>query len=224
MHKEVVYNSDISHSFCLYEVYKNASILVKGINSSLNSSDILSLTAHDLVETNTCNLSSKDCMLGNCPECLKPGLSLSDFKADIDLISFFGMTQVETKILKVSQMILFSQVIPKMDGTLKQPKKHIYRKREQLASYNKQKNELKTGEALIHVHVDYSKSYNNTQQDEIQSAYFGRQNVCIFTSSSYYDEIRQGNLAEIAVISKSSDHYRTAAFTCTKGIVNELIH
>ena len=69
------------------------------------------------------------------------------------------MTQVETKILKVSQMILFSQVIPKMDGTLKQPKKHIYRKREQLASYNKQKNELKTGEALIH--VDYSESNIN---------------------------------------------------------------
>ena len=79
MHKEVVYNSDIPHSFCLYEVCKNASVLVKGINSSLNSSDILSLTAHDLVETHTCNLSSKDCMLGNCPECLKPGLSLSDF-------------------------------------------------------------------------------------------------------------------------------------------------
>ena len=134
------------------------------------------------------------------------------------------MTQVETKILKVGQMILFSQVIPKMDGTLKQPKKHIYRKREQLASYNKQKNELKTGEALIHVHIDYSKSYNNTQQDEIQSAHFAQQNFSIFTSSSYYHQIRQGNLAEIAVISKSSDHSRTAVFTCTNGIVNELIH
>ena len=134
------------------------------------------------------------------------------------------MTQVETKILKVSQMILFGQVIPKMDGTLKQPKKHIYRKREQLASYNKQKNELKTGEALIHVHIDYSKSYNNTQQDEIQRAHFAQQNFSIFISSSYYHEIRQGNLAEIAVISKSSDHSRTAAFTCTNGIVNELIH
>ena len=45
------------------------------------------------------------------------------------------------------------------------------RKHEQVASYDKQKDELKTGEALIH--VDYSESYNNTQQDEIQSACFG---------------------------------------------------
>ena len=67
MHKEVAYNSDIPHSSCLCEV---------------------SSTAHDLVETHTCDSSSNDCMLLNCPECLKPGLSLCDFKADVDLISF----------------------------------------------------------------------------------------------------------------------------------------
>ena len=50
-------------------------------------------------------------------------------------------------------------------------KKHICRKRGQVASYNKQKHDLKTGEALIH--VDYSQSYHNTQQDEISSVYFG---------------------------------------------------
>ena len=51
MHKKVAYNSDIPHSSCFCEVCKKASLLAKGINSSLNSSDILSSTAHDLVET-----------------------------------------------------------------------------------------------------------------------------------------------------------------------------
>ena len=55
----------------------------------------------------------------------------------------------------------FSQVIPKWVETINNLKRHIYRKNEQVASYNKQKDELKTGEALIH--VDYSESYNNTQ-------------------------------------------------------------
>ena len=63
-------------------------------------------------------------------------------------------------------------------GKNKQPELHIYRKREKVASYNKQKDELKTGEALIY--VDYSESYNNTQQEEIQSAYFGQQNFFFF--------------------------------------------
>ena len=67
--------------------------------------------------------------------------------------------------------------------------------------------------------ADYSKSYNNTQQDEIQSAY-----CSIFTSCSYYCEAQNDNLAKIsiAVISESSDHSRIAAFTCNGAIVNEL--
>ena len=72
MHKEVAYSSGIPDSSCLCKVWENASILAKGINSSLKSSNILSPTAHDFVETYTCDSSSKDCMFGNCPECLNP--------------------------------------------------------------------------------------------------------------------------------------------------------
>ena len=86
----------------MWEVCENASLLEKGINSSLKSSDTLSPTAHDLVETHTYNLSSKDYMLGNSPECLKPGLSLSDLKADVDLISSWQWQQVEKTIVKVA--------------------------------------------------------------------------------------------------------------------------
>ena len=53
MHKKVSYNSDNPHSSCFCEVCKKASLLAKGTNSSLNSSDISSSTAHDLVETHT---------------------------------------------------------------------------------------------------------------------------------------------------------------------------
>ena len=87
------------------------------MHSSLKSSDVLPPTALDLDETYTRDSSSKDYILGNFPECLNPGLLLSDFKAD------------------------------------------VYRKREQVTSYNKEKHELKTKEALIH--VDYSERYNN---------------------------------------------------------------
>ena len=73
-------------------------------------------------------------------------------------------------------------------------------------------------------HVDNSKSYNNTQQDEIQSAHYGQQNFSTFTSCLYYREAEQSDLAKIpiVVISKSSDHSQKAAFTCTNAVVNEL--
>ena len=69
MYKDVTNKSDIPHSSCLSEVCENASLLAKGINSNLKP------TTHNLVEKHTCDSSSKDCMLGNCPTCLKPGLS-----------------------------------------------------------------------------------------------------------------------------------------------------
>ena len=54
--------------------------------------------------------------LGNCLECLKPGLSssaLPDFKVDVDSISFLQWQQVEKKIVKFNQTMAFGQVIPK---------------------------------------------------------------------------------------------------------------
>ena len=159
MQKEVAYNSDIPHSVCLYEVCKNTSLLAREINSSVKLGGILSPTAHSLVETHTCDSSSKHCVLSHCPECIRSGLSLSDLKAHVDLISFLQRQRVEKKIVKVNQTMSFGQVIPKWVETISNLKRHIYSKCEQVASYNKQKNELKTGEALIH--VDYSESNIN---------------------------------------------------------------
>ena len=79
-------------------------------------------------------------------------------------------------------MMPFCQVIPKWEETTSKLQRHIYRKGEQVASCNKQKNELNTGEAVIP--VDYSKSYNIVQQHEIESACLGQQNFSICTSCS----------------------------------------
>lgn len=83
------------HSSSLSKVCKKVLLLAKGINSSLKWNDILLLTAHDLAESHTFDSSSKDCMLGNFPECLKLRLSLSDFKVDVDLTTFLQWQQVE---------------------------------------------------------------------------------------------------------------------------------
>ena len=110
----MAYNSGIPHSSCLCKVCENASLLAKGIKSS----DILSPTAHDLAEKHTCDLSLKDCKLGNCPKCLKPGLSISDFKADVHLISFLHWQQVE---IRSSKLIAIRSSDSQMGGNNKQP-------------------------------------------------------------------------------------------------------
>ena len=73
--------------------------------------------------------------------------------------------------MKINLNFPFDQSIEKANFTILTFKKHIYQNRKQVASYKKQKLDLKPGEALIY--VNYSESYSNSQQDEVQSTYFG---------------------------------------------------
>ena len=69
-------------------------------------------------------------------------------------------------------------------------------------------------ENQVILHVDYSESYYNTQQGEIQSAYFDNSTFTIFTAK------------EFSKRSVGSDHSRMAALTCVdmvlKGVEKEI--
>ena len=100
-------------------------------------------------------------------------------------------------------------------------KEHVHRKRIQASAYNACKIDLAPGEALIH--NDYSESYKNKQQDEIQSAYFGQSTFSLFTACVYHlDSIGDLVKRPITVVSESSDYSRIAALTCNDFVINEV--
>ena len=159
-------------------------------------------------------------MLGECELCAKSKLSVDDFDNKKEVVEFSQWNRVDKYIAKSGQSLPFDQAIEKWNSTLSATKKHIHRKRKQVNSYNEQKTNLKPREVLIH--VDYSESYGNAQQDEIQSAYFGQQSFSIFTSCSYYRDQEELKKFPMAVISESNDHSRIAAFSCVTSIFKEL--
>ena len=69
------------------------------------------------------------------------------------------------------------------------------------------KEKLQENEVILR--VDYSESYINTQQDEIQRAYFGNSTFSIFTACGWELSKRS-----VAAVGESSDHSRIAALTC----------
>ena len=85
------------------------------------------------------------------------------------------------------------------------------------------KENIEPGTAIIH--VDYSESYRNKQQDEIQSAYFGQTSFSIFTACVYH---KANNGADtvvkrpMTIISESSDHSRIASMSCIHMIIEEI--
>ena len=98
-------------------------------------------------------------------------------------------------------------------------KRHLFTKRTQASAYNEVKDNLKQNDLLIH--VDYSENYNNKQQWEIQSAYFGHASFSIFTACCYFkDESNAINKEAITVTSETSDHSRSASVSCLQKVIH----
>ena len=74
------------------------------------------------------------------------------------------------------------------------------------------KEKLQENEVILHV----AESYNNTQQDEIQSAYFGNSTVCGYILNNG----RELSKRSVAVV--GSDHSRIAALTCLDVVLKEI--
>ena len=80
------------------------------------------------------------------------------------------------------------------------------------------KENLQENEVILH--VDYSESYN-TQQDKIQSAYFGNSTFSINTVYGYIlNNGRELSKRSVAVV--GSDYSKIAALTCLDVVLKEI--
>ena len=69
--------------------------------------------------------------------------------------------------------------------------------------------------------VYYADGYENAEQNEIQSAYFGHESFSIFTATCYLRG-KDGDLINenIAIISEANDHIRISVYICTTKVID----
>ena len=74
------------------------------------------------------------------------------------------------------------------------------------------------------MHVDYSESYENAQQDEIQSAYFGHTCFIILTACCYYRSGLSDGLENVpvSITSELSDHSRIVAYSSANMLIKHI--
>ena len=74
------------------------------------------------------------------------------------------------------------------------------------------------------MHVDYSESYKNAQQDEIKRPNIGHTCFSIFTACCYYQSGLSDGLenVQVTITSESSDHSRIAVLACIKMLVKHI--
>ena len=158
--------------------------MAKGLNKRLPSSSHLPKNPHDIVEKYSCSSDNKQCESNNCEKCSSgelcqlpfnlPTESDTDSSSESDdsnnLVSFYSWETPDKHITKIQIREPFEEAAARFKKFIVTLKSHIYAKRAQNRHYNLVKESLGHGQILAH--VDYAESYKNSQQNEIQSAYF----------------------------------------------------
>ena len=133
-----------------------------------------------------------------------------DSNSDSDtscLVSFYRWETPDKHVTKISIIEPFEKTTERFKESVVSLKRHIYSKRSQSRHYNQVKEYLDHGQILVD--VDYAESYKNSQQNEIQSAYFGDSLFSIFTACCCTKSLNNGSLEKdsIAVV---NEHNRAA--------------
>ena len=88
-------------------------------------------------------------------------------------------------------------------------KAHLFVKRTQNTHYNRLKENVEINEFIIH--VDYSESYEDREQDEIQSASFGHNSFSIFVATHaglIHDTLFSENVTVHSSVKMSLSHQK----------------
>ena len=132
-----------------------------------------------------------------------------------------GRCKVDGKVKKIVKSVDVEEVIELFNEQVNILKAHISVRRTQNTHYNRLKENLKANQFIIH--VDYSKSQKDKEQDEIQSTYFGHNLFLIFMTCCYTRGIDGTLLNEnFTVTSEPLEHSQIAAFSCINLIIDSL--
>lgn len=174
-------------------------------------------------------------MTGDCISCPKVLISFSQTSGDeltnsessdnevcSSVFTYYKWTTIDNKVQKIACEMDVQDAQKVLADKVQVLKYHLYVQWEQYKKYNQIKNGLKESEVLVH--VDFAENYENKQQAEIQSVYFGHISFSIFTACCYTRNIISNEIEKhnIAIVPEASDHSRIAAHSLIHRVVEEV--
>ena len=167
-------------------------------------------------------------MMGSCKDCPSHGLSTDDFKKgeqeineETEISHWVWKTDITTgHVTKTLETRTIWETLDLWTETIDAIKKHIHRKRVQFRAIENIKKNLVEGQILIH--LDYSENYKATQQNEVQSAYFGSRTFTLFTACVYHREDGQLQKLSVTVTTEASSNKRSTSMGCLNKVNKSL--
>ena len=223
-------------------------MFVKSFNSVLPQITRLSNNESNLADLFTCEECSRtnECTTVNCSSCPKIESNASFQKShdndDTDCTSstddsdctsyvsdstvstfkYYKWTTIDPEIQKFPAEIEIKNAKETLLENIRVLNYHLYIQNEQYRKYNEIKKNMKEDEILLH--VDFTESCQNSQQNEIQSAYFGHNNFSTFTAYCYVSNTKLKTLDKrsVAIATEASDCSRIATHSLILKVVNEI--
>ena len=185
--KEVGLVSDMPHNVCGCKIHQNMILILSSLNKKLPN--IFPAYSKNFVENCVCSVSSELCMSNSCPDCQDLQCFIENYVENIsehDMQKQLSWQQwqnsAEQFISKVTETGTIGKAVEVLQGQLSKFLWHSFVKFQQSSSYNDDRNDAIAEDSnLVLVQFDFSENASTFNQDEIQSAYFAKRQITIFT-------------------------------------------
>ena len=183
---------------CLCKLHENCGFVL----SKLASLKVLATADIDTILNNTvCDVTSKVCMYGDCPDCCVTNLGASDLEdgnvpSDSNCTWFQWKTVKEERIIRGKSKMISFTVKATVSGTVNSllaeatklvhaMKRHTYNITHQAIFYRKLRQEMDVNECILH--IDFAENYACKLGKEIQSMHFGasKRQITLHTGVQY---------------------------------------
>ena len=172
------------------------------------------------IALSVCSMDSETCMMGQCGDCPGDEILIEFLNQKLqndETVSYSQWTTVDrTNLVTMEQQV--GDFIEDLVEDVMELKYHHFVAKKQAEFYRYLKDNLKEGECLIT--CDFAQNYTSTIQDEVQSAFFDKHQITVFTVVTYH---RDQNLAVIptsyGVISPDLKHDAAATNIFLENIV-----
>ena len=215
--REYIIQSQILEVSCLCLDCENLESMIDGIQKACYHQINLQSKCHYLMDKAACNPITGSCAEGNCENC--PPVDLELIK-DCDKIFFYKWLKGDKYYKKKLMEKEGGEIADELESCIQTIKMYYYRKRTQSKEYKKQIEEIKEGEAIIH--VDFSENYKNKQQNKIKSACYGQGQFSLYTVCIYMKEDKNIACKSCALVTLENNHSCNVRFAFNNLLINKL--
>ncbi|CAF1573778.1 unnamed protein product [Adineta ricciae] len=204
----VLLQSSLCHRSCLCSYHENVNLLLKSLSKHVKSTDLNSIQT--FLSAPVCNEQNEDCMFSRCSSCsnnfdLKVYQNIIDPNKQIQWSQWTSQNGFPTKEEFTGSVKRCATVLKEQIGTFLA---HVFIKRQQSAFFENLKSNL--DDQTICIQVDFSENFHIDVQDAIQSSFYSKDSVSLFTCYIWHSNGGQSYVCVADELSHDKYHVNAA--------------